>query len=97
MPIDIHVEDLAPLTRAGNLWIPTRPNVSTIWRWSTRGIRGHKLEVVRIGGVTCTSREAVTRFLSAINGRDVSPSVTSKQREQEIAHAERELAAAGIK
>jgi len=95
--IDVSTEELAPLAKASNLWVPTRPHVATIWRWATRGIRGVKLDIVRIGGSTCTSREAVGRFLSAINGRDVLPSDTSKRREAEISRAERELASAGVK
>lgn len=96
MPIDISTETLAPLAQASNRWVPTRPHVATVRRWAVHGIRGHKLDTIRIGGITCTSQEAIGRFLSAINGHDVTPANTSHQREQEIARAERELAAAGV-
>ena len=95
--IDIHSEEILPLNKALNAWVPTRPHLSTGWRWAHRGVRGHKLETIRIGGVTCTSRQAIERFLSALNGRDVTPVTTSRTRESEIARAERELAAAGVR
>ncbi len=48
--------------------LPARPNgkrlhVSAIYRWVQRGIRGIRLEVVRVGGTTYTSREALQRFV----------------------------------
>ena len=45
--------------------LPTRPCFATVWRWSNRGIRGHKLETYRIGQQCLTSHEAVHRFLEA--------------------------------
>jgi hypothetical protein len=46
--------------------IPTRPCFATVWRWGTRGCRGHKLEMYRIGSQLVTSHEALHRFLEAI-------------------------------
>jgi hypothetical protein len=42
----------------------------TIWRWIVegRGPAKAKLETIKIGGRTCTSREALHRFLAALNG-----------------------------
>ena len=42
-----------------------RPHLSTIWRWSLRGVGGVKLETVKIGSRVVTSRQAVTRFIAA--------------------------------
>jgi len=39
-----------------------RIHPSTVYRWAVRGIRGHRLEVVRIGGTVYTSCEALQRF-----------------------------------
>lgn len=69
--IDLKRETVIPLTEALRQYVPTRPYPSTGWKWVSTGVRGVKLEVVKIGGKTCTSREAVERFLSAINGRQV--------------------------
>jgi hypothetical protein len=40
--------------------------VSCLWRWVTRGLRGVRLESIRVGGVTCTSMAAVQRFFDAL-------------------------------
>ena len=79
--------------------IPCRPAVSTVWRWISNGVRGHKLDTVTIGGRRYTSQEAIERFIeqgtAAANGEPVHTR-TAKQRARAIAQAERELAAAGI-
>lgn len=40
-------------------------SISTLWRWATRGSRGVVLETKKLGGLTYTSREALTRFWDA--------------------------------
>jgi hypothetical protein len=62
-------EDLVVLTKAA-AWIAERtggrrPNISTLHRWATRGVRGVKLETVAVGHVRYTSIDAVRRFLNA--------------------------------
>lgn len=58
---------LRPPSRAGR---PTHP--STIFRWMTRGIRGCRLETIRLGGVLFTSVEALQRFADRLTfGSDV--------------------------
>lgn len=62
-------EDLVVLPKAA-AWIATRtggrrPNISTLHRWATRGVRGVVLETVAVGHVRYTSIEAVQRFLAA--------------------------------
>jgi hypothetical protein len=42
-------------------------SVYTVGRWASIGVRGVRLEVHRIGGRVLTSRQAVERFLAAIN------------------------------
>jgi hypothetical protein len=46
--------------------VPTRPCFATIWRWTQRGVKGHKLETYKIGSRVITSHESVHRFLEAI-------------------------------
>ena len=41
----------------------------TVWRWMLTGHKGHKLDSLLAGGTRVTSKEAVARFLAAINGR----------------------------
>lgn len=43
--------------------LQNRVHVSTIWRWTNRGIKGVKLETIKLGGKTLTSHQALTRFL----------------------------------
>ena len=62
--IDHEREELLTLTAATKL-LPGRPNVATLWRWRTAGVRGVKLETILCGGRRMTSREALTRFFAA--------------------------------
>ena len=73
--IEIGNEQLVPLHEVPRL-LPTRGSgkrihISAIYRWVQRGIRGNRLEVIRVGGTTYTSREALQRF--------AAPSVTPTQ------------------
>lgn len=72
-------------------------NTATVWRWAQRGVRGFRLETLRVGGKTFTSRQAFARWVAATND-DASaiPSRTNRQRQSSIDAAERELEAAGI-
>lgn len=54
------VPDHLPGTDQGN-----RVHPATIYRWVSRGIRGVRLETVRIGGGRYTSIEALHRFIEA--------------------------------
>ncbi len=98
--IDLQSETLIPLKEVCRMF-PGRSgkgmSLSSVWRWVLHGRRGHKLESLRIGGQRCTSREAVSRFITALNAeqgvpRGEQPSGrTSKNR-----HVEAELDAAGL-
>lgn len=50
--------------------VPTRPCFATVWRWTQRGVRGHRLETYQIGGRVITSQESVHRFLEATQAQD---------------------------
>ena len=97
-------EQPIPLTRVPKMvrWLPRRrkgkrPHVSTIFRWALRGVRGIRLETIRIGGTLCTSEEALVRFFQRLSGEEPAlPTKTSRARRREIARAERELERAGI-
>jgi len=52
-----------------------RRAVSTLYRWCRRGIKGIRLEYVRVGRNVATTPEALERFfaaLAAADGRDES-------------------------
>ena len=79
--------------------LPGRPNIATLWRWRTRGVRGVILESILIGGRRFTSREALERFserITAIANGEPAPHRTNRQRAAAIGQAERELKNAGI-
>ncbi|GMV97281.1 MAG: hypothetical protein AMXMBFR83_16390 [Phycisphaerae bacterium] len=92
-------EELAPLSRAAR-WVPPirgekHVAPSTLWRWAHRGIRSHRLETVRIGGVTMTSREALGRFFSRCSGRPLAPA-RGRRLQREHDRAQTALDAIGI-
>lgn len=45
-----------------------RPHLATLHRWCNRGIRGSKLESLRVGAKVFTSRQALTRFINRTSG-----------------------------
>jgi hypothetical protein len=70
-------------------------HVSTLWRWSLRGVKGIRLETVMIGGIRYTSREALERFVARTTAAadGTTPTIrTPAQRQRAIEAAERELA-----
>lgn len=69
-------ENLITLTEATKL-IPSRPHLSTLWRWYTIGCGGKKLETWKIGGRRYTTREALTRFVIAGGSSEQSEKPTS--------------------
>ena len=103
MSIDIHSEKLWLLKDAAKR-LPSRPHVSTLWRWHKRGCRGIRLETVVIGGQRYTSDEAMQRFVdrtTAAHDDGVALPATPihetlRKRRAAIEKAERELAEAGI-
>lgn len=64
-PIDLNQEGLLSVadvpeylqTRGGR-----RVHISTIYRWLIQGVSGRKLEAIKIGGQTYTSKQALARF-----------------------------------
>jgi hypothetical protein len=73
MSIDTFNEKLVSLTQAAKL-LPhrrkgKRPDVATLYRWTTGGCRGIVLESIQVGGTRCTSREALQRFFTALTAR----------------------------
>lgn len=84
-------EDCISLSDAAS-WLPGKPSLSTILRWSQRGYHGVRLEAFRRAGKMYTSREALERFFAKINAPspvEAKP-LQRRQREQEAAEAEAE-------
>ncbi|WP_044255949.1 DUF1580 domain-containing protein [Rhodopirellula sp. SWK7] len=61
-PMQLLTEDLLGMNQVPPV-LQKRVNVSTVWRWANRGIKGVKLETIKLGGKTLTSQQALTRFI----------------------------------
>lgn len=121
MVIDLERDRLLSLSEAAKV-IPAvegrKPHASTLWRWMRKGLKGIKLDFVRVGHRICTTPEAIARFMERLaeaDADDVGPLAaasksapnaptntsspkprTTKQRERDIAAAQKVLDAAGI-
>lgn len=88
----IDLEDLIPFPEAPSN-VPGRPDISTLHRWRTKGVRGVRLETVRIGGRRFVSRGSlrsfVLRLTAAVDGT-IAPEITPSAGRAADA-AEREL------
>ena len=92
--IDLSTETLIPWQQVAK-HVPGQPHVSTLHRWRLRGVRGIRLETLLIGGKRFSSREAITRFIVALNASDApaAPAFTAAQRSRMSDAARQELAA----
>jgi hypothetical protein len=84
-------------------------SVCTLWRWCRKGLRGARLEYLRVGRRVCTTREALMRFftnLAELDERVPPPGrpsflagrkpITSKQRLRALAETDEILERARI-
>ncbi len=96
--IDLTREHLVPVREIPR-FLPCRTSgkrvhISACYRWLSRGIRGVKLEAIRIGGTTYTSVEALQRFAERLSSNTPRPLIEpspSLGRQKAIARAAREL------
>jgi hypothetical protein len=82
--IDLSTETLVPWQQAAK-HVPGQPHISTLHRWRLKGVKGHRLETLSVGGRRFTSREAIDRFIVAGNSSDApaaAPSFTATQRQK---------------
>jgi hypothetical protein len=100
--IDINSETLLTLTQAARLRPSARggrpTHQSSVYRWISRGLRGHKLEAVRVGGTLYTSREALQRWAERLTyGQVQTPGTTDGSAPQRSAQVvDQELDRFGI-
>ena len=92
------VAKMLPSGRAGK-----RVHFSTVFRWATNGVRGVKLETVKVGHTRYTTREALNDFAERLSCADAQPQAippgwrTPRQRALALRRAEEALDRAGIK
>ena len=108
MAIDVFSENVLSFREAAKL-LPKKPgtkgmNISTLHRWALRGLRSKdgeqvRLETVKVGGTTCTSKEALQRFFDRLSADEIivpPPVVTSRSRQRECEKAEEYLRKEGV-
>lgn len=68
---DVPLLDILPVRRAGK-----RLSLCTLYRWANQGLRGRRLETLKIGGQRCTSIPALQRFFHECAGVKASDTPT---------------------
>lgn len=48
-----------------------RPNVATVWRWATKGVRGVKLATIALGRYRYTTADALESFITETSNASV--------------------------
>ncbi len=104
--IDISTEAVKPPSEIAKDHVPRRRagkkcNVATVYRWMQHGVRGIRLEFIQVGGVRCTSLEALQRFFDALTAQAEGQPVETPQkltaaRRKQIKDAEQRLEKAGV-
>jgi len=98
--IDLTQEELVPIRNVPK-HLPPRPtgkrvHISAVYRWLLRGIRGIRLESLKIGGTTYTSKEALQRFADRLSNTSHAPDTTpatTLTRKRQIDRAARQVEA----
>lgn len=93
MTIDFN-EPLLTISEAAKRF-PKRPATVSIWRWSTRGVRGCKLRTVAVGGKRFVPESAIAEFLQACSAvanhevpeRSVPTARTARRRTAAVSRA----------
>ena len=80
--INVTTEEVLPLSAAAKL-LPRRRRgrpvaMATLYRWASSGLHGVRLEVVRVGGTTCTTRAALQRFCEELTRKTATGQRTRK-------------------
>lgn len=85
-------EAAAKLPRKGG----KRPHVTTLYRWTTRGVKGVRLEYVQCGATRCTTAEALDAFFAALATRPAPSPLPTPAKLRAADRRERELIEAGF-
>ena len=100
MSISIQNETPITLSHAAKL-LPKfhgkHPHTSTLWRWATVGLDGHKLESTKVGKRICTSIEALDRFINRDNVKVAESRPPEPDTSQELADISTHLEEEGFR
>jgi hypothetical protein len=98
--IDIATEKLITLSEAAGYIPPRRKgrrtHTGTIYRWAARGLRGVRLETIRVGGSLCTSPEKLQLFFNRLSELDGGSRDETKPLASDPKRVERQLDQARI-
>jgi hypothetical protein len=104
MALDALDPTLQPLSAAarslgqGRAGKPLSP--STLWRWSSKGLYGVRLEIVRRGGMAYTTMQALRDFFAAVDAARVPHPIGRREPDNSAptraSEAAAELAKCGI-
>ncbi|HMO13032.1 MAG TPA: DUF1580 domain-containing protein [Pirellulaceae bacterium] len=88
-------QELLSIKQAAKL-IPSKPHAATLFRWMTKGSRGHKLQSWLVGGQRFTTALAIEEFIGKLSGGSAPSGQPSKSRQRAIEQAEKELSELGL-
>jgi hypothetical protein len=72
---DLKQQRVLTLSQAAALignYLGRKPSISTCWRWTLKGVRGSKLESIRVGGKVYTTEPAIRTFITTLS-TDITP------------------------
>ncbi len=102
MSIDVATQTVFPLADTP-AHVPRRRggkklNKATAFRWAKDGLRGVRLETLRVGGTLCTSVEALQRFFERLSEEEprATQMRTPAARQNALARVDRELDSLGV-
>ena len=76
---DLKQQRVLTLSQAAALignYLGRKPSISTCWRWTLKGVRGSKLESIRVGGKVYTTEPAIRTFITTLS-TDITPEVVN--------------------
>lgn len=71
---------LLSMAQAANS-LSNRPAVSTLWRWSSRGVKGVRLKTLVVGGRRYTTPEFLSEFSARLSDRRTANEPGDSQRD----------------
>ena len=89
MHIDINVEKLVRFVGLADF---ATVHVSTVHRWRKPGIRGIRLEAVRVGGTWYTTHEAFARFCERLTAAETGEPDAASSVERHTSHRQADSA-----
>ncbi len=91
MLVDLENDRLLSFREAAAILPGGGVNLSTLHRWRQKGIRGHFLPTILVGGRRFVSLKGLEEFLSALSGGPVASGELRRDRKRRVERAQLEL------